>query len=71
MKKEKAIEWKFDSKYNGKFVICNYITHNNYDNVYKAFDDALDAMVYMDDKDLWDDYYIYEVVDGYVYNIEF
>lgn len=61
----KVLEWKFDDKYEDKIVICNYITHKHADNVIAAFDDIDEAMVYMDEHDMWDDNYIYHIVDGY------
>ena len=71
MKKEKALQWYFDNKYNGKFVICYYITHQFFDNVF-SFSEDLDEIIHtMDTLDLWADYYIYEIIDNYAYPVEF
>ena len=67
MKQEKALQWKFDNKYNGKHVICNYITYKNHDNVHECFNSLEQAETYMNDNDMWEDYYIYEIIGGYAY----
>lgn len=64
------LEWEFDEKYNGKFVICYYITHRDFENVKWSFDTLEDAMTFMGENDLWDDYYIYHIKDGYAYGWE-
>lgn len=64
------LEWEFDEKYNGKYVICLYITYRDFDNVKWSFDTLEDAMTFMDENDLWDDYYIYHIKDGYAYGWE-
>ena len=61
----KVLDWLFDEEYEGMYVVCHYITHKGMDNVHKAFEDLDEAMYYMDEYDLWDDYYIYYIVDGY------
>lgn len=68
---DKALEWHFRG-YEGKHVICNYITHKYEDNVYKALDSLEDAMEIMDNEDLWEDYYIYRIgKDGFAYDPQF
>lgn len=63
----KALDWNFE-EYKGRYVICYYITHAWQDNVVKDFEDINDAMEYMDENDLWDDYYIYYIKeDGFAY----
>lgn len=64
------LDWEFDEKYNDKYVICLYITHRDFDNVKWSFDTLEDAMTFMGENDLWDDYYIYHIKDGYAYGWE-
>ena len=64
------LDWEFDEKYNDKFVICYCITHRDFENVKWSFDTLEDAMAFMDEHDLWDDYYIYHIKDGYAYGWE-
>lgn len=66
-KMEKILQWRFGDQYNGKYVICNYITYKDIDNVIISFNDLIDAMQYMDDQDLWNDYYIYHIINNYAY----
>lgn len=68
---EKALEWKFEG-YENMHVICNYITYEYGNNVTKAFNDLGSAIEYMDDNDMWDDYYIYYIGDdGHAYEPNF
>ena len=67
----KALDFKFDEKYIGKTVICNYITYGWGDNVYMVVGDDEDPCDVMDHFDLWDDYYLYVIgSDRYAYHIE-
>lgn len=64
---EKILQWRFGDQYNNKYVICNYITYKGIDNVVISFNDLDDAMHYMDEQDIWDDYYIYHIINNYAY----
>lgn len=68
---DKALEWDFKG-YEGKYIICYYITSEYEDNVYESFNDLEEATEVMDSKDLWEDYYIYYVgQDGFAYQPQF
>lgn len=71
MEQEKALQWEFQEEYNGKYVICFYITYNNANNVYASFNTLMEAETFMNDNDMWEDYYIYEIIDGYAYPPQF
>ena len=67
----KALEWDFKG-YEGKHIICYYITHKDADNVLRSYDDIDGAIEDMDELELWDDYYIYEIKeDGFAYAPKF
>ena len=58
---EKILQWRFGDQYNNKYVVCNYITYKDIDNVAISFNELNDAMQYMDD------YYIYHIINNYAY----
>lgn len=61
-----ALRWSYEG-FEGKHVIMHYIT-NGGDDVRVAFDGLDEAVEYMDNADLWDDYYIYFIDnDGRAY----
>ena len=67
----KALEWDFKG-YEGKHIICSYITYEYANNVLMGFKDIEDAVEFMDDNNLWDEYYIYEIKeDGFAYHANF
>lgn len=71
IERQKALDWKFEDKYKGKFVIYNYLTYKEFDHIFKVFDSNVKATTYMHENDMWDDYELFEIKeDGYAYIYE-
>lgn len=58
--------------YEGRYVVEHYITYKYKDTVLASSQDLNDVLAYMDDNDLWDDYYVYRIdEDGVAQGLEY